>query len=95
MISINVLFISLHHPDSGQNDQDTDNVLYGKIFVKNDHCPYLRPQKVNTFVGIGCGQGKFLDDLLPRNGIDPAVQYHEKKKNIKHDTVKAMAVILY
>lgn len=34
MISINVLFISLHHPDSDQNDQDADDVLKRKIFVK-------------------------------------------------------------
>ena len=31
MISINVLFISLHHPDSDQNDQDADDVLKRKI----------------------------------------------------------------
>ena len=50
MISINVLFISLHHPDSDQNDQDADDVLKRKIFVKNDHSPYLGPQKIDAFV---------------------------------------------
>lgn len=60
MISINVLFISLHHPDSDQNDQDADDVLKRKIFVKNDHSPYLGPQKIDAFVGVGRGKRKFL-----------------------------------
>ena len=28
-------------------------LLLSKLFVKDDHCPDLRPQKVDAFVGIG------------------------------------------
>ena len=94
MISINVLFISLHHPDSDQNDQDADDVLKRKIFVKNDHSPYLGPQKIDAFVGVGRGKGKVFDHLLPCNGVDPTVCDHKKKKYIEKRTVKPFFIVI-
>ena len=94
MIKKNVLFISLHHPDSDQNDQDADDVLKRKIFVKNDHSPYLGPQKIDAFVGVGRGKRKFFDHLLPCNGVDSTVCDHKKKKYIEKRTVKPFFIII-
>lgn len=62
--------------------------------MKDDHCPDLRPQKVNAFVGIGSRQGKFLDDLLPGNCINAAVGDHKKKKYIEKRCMQPVSVIL-
>lgn len=62
--------------------------------MKDDHCPDLRPQKVNAFVGIGSRQGKFLDDLLPGNRIDAAVGNHKKQKYIEKRCMQSVLVIL-
>ena len=51
--------------------------------MKDQHCPYLRPQKINTFIGIGSRQREFLDDLLPGDGVDSAVGYHQEQEQVK------------
>ena len=93
--NINILFIALHHPYAGENYQDTDNIPYRQIFMKDHHCPNLRPQQVHTLVGIRCGQGKLLYHLLPCNGIDSAVSDHQCQEHIKPDTSQPVPVILH
>ena len=51
--------------------------------MKDQHCPYLRPQKINSFIGIGSRQREFLDDLLPGDGVDSAVGYHQEQEQLK------------
>ena len=69
-------------------------ILIGKIFMKDQHCPYLRPQKINTFIGIGSRQREFLDDLLPGDGVDSAVGYHQEQEQVKQRTAETMFIIL-
>ena len=58
--------------------------------MKDQHCPYLRPQKINTFIGIGSRQREFLDDLLPGDGVDSAVGYHQEQEQVKQRTAETM-----
>lgn len=62
--------------------------------MKDQHCPYLRPQKINTFIGIGSRQREFLDDLLPGDGVDSAVGYHQEQEQVKQRTAETMFIIL-
>ena len=64
------------------------------FYGKDQHCPYLRPQKINTFIGIGSRQREFLDDLLPGDGVDSAVGYHQEQEQVKQRTAEIMFIIL-
>ena len=69
-------------------------LAYGGCSMKDQHCPYLRPQKINTFIGIGSRQREFLDDLLPGDGVDSAVGYHQEQEQVKQRTAETMFIIL-
>jgi hypothetical protein len=62
--------------------------------VKNDHSPYLGPQKIDAFVCVGCGKGKFFDYLLPCNGVNSTVCDHKKKKYIEKWAGKPFFIII-
>lgn len=62
--------------------------------MENKYCPDLRPDEVDTPVGVGSGQRKVFDDFLPCQSIDTAVGKHEKSKHIEKRRCQAIFIIL-
>lgn len=63
--------------------------------MKYYYGPYLGPDEIYTFVGIGHTQIKVLNDFLPCKGIDETIKNHQHKKDIKPYPAETMFVVFH